>query len=225
VHKHRQKLTTGLLIFVLAGTALGVWVISRPPTGNQPEKDYQRQGQTGETVRRATPEASWEPIFFKLINEHTSESRIPGLRTVPVADNNFEIRIWVGFGINGEDGIILRHSSNQWSAVHLHGMAERPPLTRSVNNLDVPKSGWEAAWQRLTQAGILTLPDGLAAGCKTDLFDGTSYVVEINKDETYRTYLYDNPKYSRCSEAKQMVRIGEIIAEEFNLREFRISDS
>lgn len=30
VHKHRHKLTIGLLIFVLAGTAFAVWVASRP---------------------------------------------------------------------------------------------------------------------------------------------------------------------------------------------------
>ena len=117
---------------------------------------------------------------------------------------------------------MLRHSSNQWSGVHLHGMAERPPFVRSVSNLETPLSGWEAAWQRLMQAGILTLPDASVAGCNTHIFDGVKYVVEINKEKMYRTYLYDNPTYSPCSEAKQMLKIGEIIAEEFNLKVFKI---
>lgn len=101
---------------------------------------------------------------------------------------------------------------------------QQPPFVRNVSNLDVPRSGWEAAWQRLTKAGILSLPDAQVVGCNTHIFDGTSYVVEINKEETYRTYLYDNPNYSRCSEARQMLKIGEVLAEEFDLKQFKISD-
>ena len=46
-----------------------------------------------------------------------------------------------------------------------------------------------------------------------------SYVVEINTQATYRTYLYDNPSYAKCAEAKRMIKIGNIIAEEFDLPE------
>ena len=53
------------------------------------------------------------------------------------------------------------------------------------------------------------------------VFDGVSYVVEINKDQQYRTYLYDNPAQAKCSEAKQMLEIAGIIAEEFDLSEFK----
>ena len=217
-----RKLRGGFLILVLASTATAVWVTSRRPDGNGLEADYPRQGQNRETVPRATPESRWEPIFFKAINDHTSQAGVPELRTVLLTGEDFEVRVWVGFGVNGEDGIILRRTSNQWSAVHLHGMAERPPFVRSVSNLETPRSGWKGAWQRLTEAGILTLPDALVAGCNTHIFDGAKYVVELNKDKRYRTYMYDNPTYSRCSEAKQMLKIGEIIAEEFTLREFKI---
>lgn len=125
------------------------------------------------------------------------------------------------FGGKGDDGIILRHSSNQWSGLHLHGIYEGPRLVSTVSNLAAPRSGWEAAWQRLTKAGLLTLPDAPAVGCSPQIFDGVSYVVEINKDQKYRTYLYDNPSHSKCSEAKQMLEIGGIIAEAFDLSEFK----
>lgn len=210
------------LIFVLVGTATAVWVTSRRPESTELERDRPQQSQDPRTLPQLPPEARWEPIFFKIINERTAESRIPELRTVLIDGNDFEVRVWVGFGINGEDGLILRHSSNQWSAVHLHGMSERPPVVRSVRNLDAPQSGWEIAWQRLTEAAILTLPDALVAGCNTHRFDGVTYVVEISKNKSYRTYMYDNPHRSPCDEAKQMLRIGEIIAEEFNLKGFKI---
>ena len=222
MRKLRHQVRNGFLIVVLAIAATGVWVISRRPDANELEGNYLRQGQNLEMPTRATPEARWEPIFFKAINDHTSQAKIPELRTVLLTGDDFEIRVWVGFGINGVDGIILRHSSHQWTAVHLHGMSERPPFVLNVSNLEAPRSGWEVAWQRLTQAGILTLPDASVVGCNTHRFDGTNYVVEINEYSRYRTYLYDNPTYSQCAEARQTLKIGEILAEEFNLREFKI---
>lgn len=51
--------------------------------------------------------------------------------------------------------------------------------------------------------------------------DGMSYVVEVNYDNTYRTYLYDNPSYAACEQAKKMIEIGNTIAEEFGLPEMR----
>lgn len=46
-----------------------------------------------------------------------------------------------------------------------------------------------------------------------------SYVVEINHEFTYRTYMYDNPSYAKCEQAKKMIRTGNFIAEEFDLPE------
>jgi hypothetical protein len=54
-------------------------------------------------------------------------------------------------------------------------------------------------------------------GCRVGGRDGMSYVVEINSDRTYRTYMYDNPFYAKCDEAKRMMKIGEIVADEFGL--------
>jgi hypothetical protein len=46
--------------------------------------------------------------------------------------------------------------------------------------------------------------------------------VEVNKDKAYRTYMYDHPNHAKCDEAKQMLKVGEIIAEEFGVGEFRL---
>ena len=67
--------------------------------------------------------------------------------------------------------------------------------------------------------GILSLPDAEEIQCSTRINDGMSYVVEINHENTYRTYLYDNPSYAECEQAKAMIRIGNLIAEEFSLPE------
>ncbi|HKO60487.1 MAG TPA: hypothetical protein VJV03_04950 [Pyrinomonadaceae bacterium] len=181
--------------------------------------------------RLEIPNEAWVPIFFegtgaasKPINELTREAKLPSLRTIRMRGDDLEVRVWVGFGLQGVDGLVLRRSSNQWSAIHLHGMADRPPFPSSQQKLDAPKSGWEAAWRKLVEAGILTLPDASELRCRTYIKDGTSYIVETNMNSTYRTYLYDNPKYARCNEARQMIRIGEMIGDEFSLDNFMIKD-
>jgi hypothetical protein len=82
--------------------------------------------------------------------------------------------------------------------------------------LDPPKSGWEAAWKRLTDANILTLPDG-PVNCKREVLDGGGYVVETNLNRRYRTYWYGNPSLANCNEAKQIVMIERILSEEFQI--------
>lgn len=84
-------------------------------------------------------------------------------------------------------------------------------------NIGDPKSGWEGAWQRLTDVGILVLPDASKVDCITYITDGIGYVVEVHTNSTYRTYMYDNPQHAPCEDGKKMMRIGEIIAEEIRL--------
>jgi hypothetical protein len=182
------------------------------PAGAQAERE----------LRLIIPQETWEPIFFRAINERTSRVNLPSLRTVKLPEGDLEFRVWVGFGLYGIDGFILRRSSARWSADHLHEMIERPPYGAYHKNLEAPKSGWESVWHKLVDAGITTLPDSSEINCEAGIMDGKSYVVEMNKDRVYRTYEYGNPNFAKCGEAKQMVRIGEIIADEFGLEEFRI---
>jgi hypothetical protein len=225
MHKHAGRRRVTLLscviaiasvTTVLAGCSHGSDATLKGP--NAPAVQERRQ------PRRVTPTADWERIFFKAIDARASESGLSSLSASMLPDGDSEIRVWVGFGQNGEDGIVLRHLGGQWSALYLHGMFVGYPPRKYQKALAVPKSGWETAWRRLSDAGILTLPDASAVQCSTYIKDGTSYVVEINADETYRTYLYDNPNHAQCDEAKRMIRIGEIIAEEFDLADFRIKE-
>jgi len=164
------------------------------------------------------------------INDRLAKVNLPSLRTVLLPDGNFEIRVWIGFGANGEDCFILRNFSGQWSAFLLKGMAESTPFPNSLTPLSSPKSGWNMAWQRLVDAGILSLPDASELKCNPKLLDGTGFVVESNINMTYRTYSYSNPWYEapwykRCNEAKRMILIGKIIGEEFGIKRFDLSDN
>jgi hypothetical protein len=191
-----------LLAFLLGMSAAAVWYVNRAPRP------------------KVMPAASWEPIFFRVINRRTGTANLPALRAVSLPDEDLEVRVWVGsFGPYGEDGFILRRSSGRWSGIYLHGISERrPPEGNQEQKTPVtPKSGWEKLWQRLTGEGILTLPDAKAIGCQVGGLDSISYVVEANAGGVYRTYMYDNPQDAKCDEAKRVIEISETLYDEFGL--------
>jgi hypothetical protein len=132
-------------------------------------------------------------------------------------EGDVEVRIWWGFGLSPLEGVTLRHIAGRWSAIHVEADNYYEPKKADRRDLRAPSSGWEVAWQRLVNAGILTLPDASELKCNVDGLDGGAFVVEINKAEGYRTYMYDVPSAAKCNEARQMMEIGDIIFEEFNL--------
>ncbi|HEY9402010.1 MAG TPA: hypothetical protein VIQ24_04915 [Pyrinomonadaceae bacterium] len=196
------RLVVALLTFILGSAATTAWFIQRQSTEQQ--------------VRLSLPNAHWEQIFFRHNNQLLEKAKLPSLRTVTLSGDDLEIRTWMGGGSESEVyGVILRRSHGKWSATRIHGIGYHPQLLRYEEILEVPKSGWGAAWARLVNAGVLTLPDASEIQCNFPALDGAGYVVEINLNKTYRTYGYSNPTLAKCEEAKQILRIEEIIEEEF----------
>jgi hypothetical protein len=217
-----NRLIVALITFLLGVAITTVFLINRSTVTDTASQIDSTQN--GQAPRLLLPNDGWEQTLFIIINKRTREANLPSLRTVTLSGDDLEVRVWVGFGIYGEDALILRRMGGQWSALHRHGMAERPPFIQSLNTLIAPRSGWEKAWERLEDSGILTLPDASAVQCNRHSHDGTVYVVETNVNSTYRTYMYANPNPPKCSESKLMIEIGEIIAEEFSLEEFKIKE-
>jgi hypothetical protein len=218
------RLIVALLTFLLGVTATTVWLVKRQSVVGEPQKNVIAVAPEKQELSLSIPSDTWEPIFFESINERVSVAKLPNLRTVLLPNNDLEVRIWVGFGLTALEGLVLRRADGQWSATHLEGIHSRLPKSEYQKRLQTPKSGWDASWQRLIDAGILSLPDASEAQCSAGVLDGMSYVVEVNMNKSYRTYMYDNPNYTKCNEAKQMINIGEIIAEEFGVREFSIKE-
>ncbi len=168
---------------------------------------------------------TWEDSYF----EEIKKFNLKRLKSKALRGDDFEVRRWNGFGIILPRGFVLTRTSGEWSAVSLNwevsenrqGKRDIKPLNKK---LDAPKSGWDAAWQKLVDAGILTLPDAEKINCSGHTIDGFSYVVEYKLRNTYRAYMYDNPQNAKCDEAKQMIEINQIIAEEFYKREVKVDD-
>jgi hypothetical protein len=191
-----------LLALCLVSCSSRVPEISKPSAGER--KEFQL----------VIPKDQWEPIFFKEINERASIAKLPSLRAALPKDD-LETRVWIGFGVTALQGFDLKRSAGGWTGIYIQGI--EPKLARSEyeKNLEAPKSGWEGLWKRLVDKGILTLPDASSIGCESPAPDGIGYVVENNNDNTYRTYMYDNPQLAKCKEAKQMLEIVDILVDEF----------
>lgn len=222
--KQTIRLATALLTFLLGIVAVTTVFLfkgkdmPRQSAANTPAQDLHEVRQTNHDTRR-------ELIFFRSINQLTKEAKLPSLRTVMLPDDDFEVRVWSIGGENGElYGVILRRSAGQWSAIHIYGKGEDTHLQKYQETLAASKSGWETAWERLVNAGILRLPNASELQCNSPALDGAGYVVEINMKKNYRTYMYENPAFAGCNEAKQMIKIAEIVDEEFGWKYSRIKD-
>ena len=143
--------------------------------------------QTAQGVTLEIPDAPWEPFFFEALQERTNKIGVLSLRKTVLPDNDLEVRFWYDH-FDMISGVIIRRSAGEWSATYLGQRSPKEPLSMQQESLGAPKSGWEAAWKRLTDAGILTLPDG-SVNCKTEALDGIGYVVETNVNRRYRTYM------------------------------------
>lgn len=202
-----------LLVLLLPVAVLVACVFDGKQTAQQRERAPADQTAQGLTLE--IPEARWEPFFFKALQERTDKIGISSLRRTVLPDNDLEVRFWYEYS-EVISGVIIRRSAGKWSATYLRQRYEHEPLSIQQERLGAPKSGWEAAWKRLTDASILTLPDG-PANCKVVVLDGYGYVVETNVNRKYRTYRYGNPSLANCDEAKQIIAIESILGDEFQI--------
>lgn len=172
--------------------------------------------QPAQVLTLEIPDAVWEPGFFEALEKRTKIVGMTSLRKTTLPNDDLEVRFWHD-RLEVIAGVIIRRSSGNWSAFYLRQREQHLPSSAQLESLGPPRSGWEAAWGRLTDAGILTLPDGFTSKCSSGALDGIGYVVETNVDRKYRTYWYGNPQWADCDEAKQILSIERIIFEEFHL--------
>ncbi len=213
--KIRSRLAVALVTFLLGITVTTVFLFKSKDTRRQHDANATVQGAQG--LHLIIPNAKWEPLFFSSFDEYTKEINLPSLRTVVLPSDDLEVRFWYDGRPYVIDAIIIRRSGRQWTATHLHGTFEDQPFRLKQQTLPAPKSGWKEAWGKLMDAGILTLPDESEVQCYSGALDGVGYVVEVNMNNTYKIYRYDNPQLAECKEAKQMVSIEEIMSDEFGL--------
>ena len=162
--------------------------------------------------KRDIPNAGWEPIFFGEINRLTAQAGWTPLRDAALPPESLEVRIWMGFGLTPLEGFSIRRDGATWTG-HFAVEGSGPTNLAKVRGV-TPKSGWEKLWNEVTNLGLLTLPDSSTLPDEELVLDGESYVVEINQNNQYRTYMYGNPQEQKWPQAKQIIRIVDILSDE-----------
>ncbi|HEX4947877.1 MAG TPA: hypothetical protein VFZ34_14490 [Blastocatellia bacterium] len=214
--------------FVLAFLGLSLFVVScsKPVTQEQVSKPSPNPTEVSKVHQSPSPQLSadgklkqyipksiWVDIFFETINKRAKSAGLSDLRSAVLPDGDLELRVWGGFGITTLQGFILRKKAGVWQALDLSSGFNKVKNDLFDINDERPKPalGWDHLWTQLASEGILILPDAEAIDCSAMINDGISYVVEINMNHTYRTYMYDNPNYAKCPEAKQIMKVARII--------------
>ena len=151
-------------------------------------------------------------------------SRLAGLAPLKTAKRgkaDLEVRVWYGFGLILLEGFVIKRINNQWHAFHLKadGHSTRYITKVARIRLPAPRSGWKKCWQRLADAGVLTLPSEIGEPDP----DVEGFYVETVAHGAYRNYEYISPEYSESPNAKRMLAIGDVIFEEFGLARFHVA--
>lgn len=156
-----------------------------------------------------------DTIFFQEINRVTDLAGIESLRTVYVPKDDLEVRVWRGFGLSPLEGVLLRRTGNSWSGLHLTADQYFEAQNVQVEMLQPPRSGWTTFATEIVDNGLLRLPKMREEACDENGVDGIGYLVEINHNRTYRSYLYRDGN-TGCRESEEMSNIGEVIGLEFD---------
>jgi hypothetical protein len=160
------------------------------------------------------PDSNWPGIAFRYIDATTEFASLRQLREKHLAEDDLEVRVWRS-GLMPMEGIVLSRISGIWSALYVvsDDCCEIRGASKKV--LPAPKSGWDNLWSSLDAEGISTLPDSSQVDCGPIGPDGIGYVVELNQNNTYRTYMYQTSYAPKCEQVQKIKQIGRIIANEF----------
>jgi len=132
---------------------------------------------------------------------------LPKLSMVALPAGEVEVRFWIVPSFGKAKGVVLRNDGSATRALVIDASGTR---TASVSR---------AAWEKVIELGVLTLPDesALASDGKY-ILDGVMYVVEVQRDGVYRTYSYGNPSDHEYREATQVLAIAHVLARELHVR-------
>lgn len=170
------------------------------------------------------PDARKDKIFTDAVNPITDRYGLEKLRETSLAGDDLEVRVWIEAGAEGKDGFILKRVGDSWSAAAIKqidcGKVSYYPKDKTYElgkiNLSPPKSGWENTWQKLVATEMPDLPYSYYILT----IDEGVYALETNLKGIYKIRFYGWREKS--PEAAQMRKVGEIIADEFGLHNFKI---
>ena len=163
------------------------------------------------------PKATWVKIYFKSIDEAATATNLPILRNIEIPPDDIEIRIWEGFGITPLLGYVIKRQGGKWSASYVEGMVDidRQKVLFKIHKIK-RKTNWGLLWQKLESSGFCNIADDSQIESKVMILDGVGWVVEIAKNEFYRTYLVNNPDARRSPGGDLFLKLIKPISKAFS---------
>jgi hypothetical protein len=159
--------------------------------------------------RIETFEDQLDQFIFKEVNEYNEWANWTPLRQMDMENDDLEIRFWMSLG-GGMDlqGLRLCRKNNEWTGFYLLN------LNTPIHELK-PKTNWAGFWEKVEAFGILVLPDTFKWPNNQFSNGGIIYVVEVNDETHYRTYMYGDPQNQDWPEAKKLLEIIKTFHDEF----------
>lgn len=141
-------------------------------------------------------------------------SGLEPLRNKPLRPDEVEIRLWRGFGLHELEVVVLNNRDGIWKGKHLLGNDYVEITDVKVVELPEPKLGWERFGHKLVELGIVDLPTSYDDECLSGI-DGTSNVVEVSKQGSYRIYMYREDAQN-CMDGQKLDVIAEFVGIQFD---------
>lgn len=145
--------------------------------------------------------------------------------------DGLQIRLWYGYAFKDKEQlIILKERNSSWSA-ELHTItfqfSDKYDSVLSITKETIdknPKSGWKNFMAQLIGLDILTLPDYQKIPNYNLSTDPDGITIEIATAGSYRIYTYPEPSYYKKHflEAEKIVKIMDLIEDEFSFKRLRI---
>ncbi len=121
-----------------------------------------------------------------------------------------EVRINRWTALEGGETLVLHKINEEWSARLLGDGSRFGCLYQESVQ---PKYGWEIFWLSLQKEGLLEIPDGNYAD--KGWLDGSGFVVEVYHQNKLKRYSFFVPEEMKTERETQILRIGDLINQEF----------
>ncbi len=115
--------------------------------------------------------------------------------------------------------IDMQRINNKWTGLFYEKILDDSSKKLKIKSKSIsPFNEWNNLIEKLTQNNFFELSDmSELVDDKMSIIDGTSYVVEIKKNDFYRTYHYENPSHHKWKESEQFLEILKILESEFKV--------
>jgi hypothetical protein len=165
----------------------------------------------GNGLKLFVPKGAPETKYFPAISDLAKATKLEDLRATALPADETEVRVWIGFGKAPLRGYVIRNAKTDSARLIQAGSGVSELM---VSDLAPVNGDWYLTWLTLTREGLLTLPDWsqLPPGADQLLVkDGETIVFESSSDGVYRVYYYPAVNSQAWPEAKQAIRIVELL--------------